>query len=134
MSGFTGSKHGDNDQQTASAELHAKVFSYVIGFLLSLTLTLSAYALVNSQLITGWGLMFSLVGMALLQVLVQLLFFLHLRHEAEPRWKLLVFDFMLVVVAILVFGTLWIMENLSYHSMTPEQTDTYMIEDEGIRR
>jgi cytochrome o ubiquinol oxidase operon protein cyoD len=116
------------------SNLQTGVVSYLTGFLLSLFLTFSAYALVQSQILTGWLLAAVLVGLALVQVLVQLLFFLHLRHEAEPRWKLLVFDFMLVVVAILVFGTLWIMNNLNYHAMSPQQTDNQIMQDERIQR
>ena len=109
------------------------IVSYSIGFLLSLFLTFTAYSFVRGQVLTGWQLTGAIIGLALVQVLVQLLFFLHLRHEAEPRWKLLVFDFMLVIVAILVFGTLWIMNNLNYHMLSPQQTDTYIIRDEGIK-
>ncbi len=110
------------------------LITYCVGFGLSLTLTLAAYGFVTGHVFSGLALTGVLAGLAIVQVLVQLLFFLHLRHEAEPRWKLLVFDFMLLIVAILVFGTLWIMNNLDYHAMTPGQTDTYIMKDEGIDR
>lgn len=108
--------------------------SYIVGFVLSLVLTLTAYSLVIGQVLTGSQLVAALIGLALVQTLVQLLFFLHLRHESAPRWKLLVFDFMLLIVAILVFGSLWIMNNLNYHMMTPQETDNYIMQDEGIKR
>ena len=61
----------------------------------------------------------------LAQFFTQLLFFLHLGRETKPRWKLLVFLFMTMIVAILVFGSLWIMYNLNYH-MTLQQMYQYL--------
>ncbi len=51
---------------------------------------------------------------AVLQLVVQLYYFLHMSEEARPRWNLQVLCFALVVVAIVVGGTLWIMYNLSH--------------------
>jgi len=112
------------------------VVSYCVGFVLSLALTITAYAMVTGKVLEGWPLIYSLTGLALVQMLVQLLFFLHLRHEDEPRWKLLVFDLMLLIVAILVFGSIWIMNNLNYHghSLPKEGTDQYIIQDEGFEQ
>jgi cytochrome o ubiquinol oxidase operon protein cyoD len=72
------------------------------------------------------------MGLALLQLIVQLICFMHVGQEEEPRWKLLVFDFTLVVIVIVVFGTLWIMGHLDHSSMTPQETKTYMHEHEGF--
>jgi cytochrome o ubiquinol oxidase subunit IV len=100
--------------------------SYVIGFVLSIVMTITAYLLVvghnslHRSYIIG-----AIVGLALLQFIVQLLFFLHLGRETKPRMKLFIFGFMVTVVLILVFGSLWIMNNLNYR-MTPQQIDTYM--------
>lgn len=111
--------------------------SYVIGFMISLILTLAAYSLVVSKVFSGYGLGLAIAALAILQLTVQLRLFLHLGKEPEPRWNLLVFDFMLLVVAILVFGSLWIMFSLDYHhsdSISPEKTDEYIFEEEGIKR
>ncbi len=48
------------------------------------------------------------------QMLVQLFFFLHMDEEAQPRWNMMALCFALLVVAIVVGGTLWIMSNLSH--------------------
>ncbi len=106
--------------------------SYVIGFVLSLGLTLSAYYVVVNGLLTGWGLLWAIIGLAVTQLVVQLLFFLHLGREDRPRWNLMAFLFMLLVLIILVFGSLWIMTNLNYHMVSPDETDTSIIDDEGI--
>jgi cytochrome o ubiquinol oxidase subunit IV len=106
--------------------------AYVVGFVSSLVLTISAYLLVvNHQSGTGTnGVLAAIVGLALVQFGVQLWFFLHLGQETKPRWKLLVLAFMIMVVLIMVFGSLWIMDNLNYR-MTPQQVNNYMNDQGG---
>lgn len=99
--------------------------SYVTGFVWSIGLTLIAYSLVVQDRFTRSTIVATIVALALIQFLVQLLYFLHLGTETKPRWKLFVFLFMVMVVAILVFGSLWIMNNLNYR-MTPQQVNTYL--------
>lgn len=99
--------------------------SYVSGFVLSIILTLGAYLMVIHHSFTADRIVGVIVGLALCQFLVQMLFFLHLGKETKPRWKLFVLLFMITVVLILVFGSIWIMNNLNYR-MTPEQINTYM--------
>lgn len=99
--------------------------SYVVGFIGSLVFTLAAYLLVTHDLLSRRVLIASVITLALAQFLTQLLFFLHLGRERQPRWKLLVFLFMVVVVAILVFGSLWIMYKLNYHQ-SPQQMFKYL--------
>ena len=112
---------------------HGTFLSYSIGFLISLELTLGAYLLVINQAFSSRRLILTIMGLAVAQLLVQLIFFLHLGRESKPRWNLVVFSFAATVVLILVIGSLWIMNHLNYHSMTPQQTNTYIIKDEGIQ-
>lgn len=118
--------------------IHGKAFkSYVVGFISPIVLTVTAYVLVVNRVFTGWGLAYAIIGLALMQLLVQLLFFLHIGQEQEPRWNLLIFDFMALVVVIIVFGSLWIMYNLDYNhgeTLSPEETSRQILEDEGIYR
>lgn len=111
---------------------------YVIGFLLSLALTLTAFVLVNNH-VTSQHAVFShavlvpVLGLlAIMQFVVQSVFFLHVATERRPRWKLLGFLFMLLVVLILVVGSIWIMQNLNYNMMGTDETRVYMREHEGI--
>jgi cytochrome o ubiquinol oxidase operon protein cyoD len=119
--------------ETKATESHGTLTSYSIGFVLSLVLTGVAYVVVANQLFSGFGLMAAIAALAFAQVLVQLFFFLHLGHETKPRLKLLVFLFMLLVLAIVVGGSLWIMQNLNYHMMPPKDMTNYIIKDEGMR-
>jgi cytochrome o ubiquinol oxidase operon protein cyoD len=104
--------------------------SYVIGFGLSLALTLCSYMLVAHHSLGRSGLIVATAVLALAQFFVQMRYFLHLGVEAKPRWKLLVFGFMTLVVLILVVGSLWIMSNLNYH-MSSHQMEEYLKNQDG---
>lgn len=106
--------------------------SYVVGFGMSIYLTLMAYLSVTHHLFSRRVLLFVLPTTALLQFVVQLIFFLHMGREFKPRWKLYVFLFMLVIVIILVAGSIWIMANLNYHTQTPAQVNKYLQSQDGL--
>jgi cytochrome o ubiquinol oxidase subunit IV len=108
------------------------IIRYVIGFAASIVLTVLAYVIVVNHVLSGWSLGYAILGLALVQATVQLVCFMHIGNEREPRWELLVLDMTLLIMAILVFGSLWIMNNLNYNMMTPSQTNTYMHENEGL--
>ena len=103
---------------------------YISGFVLSVGLTLAAYLLVTRRALGYQTLIAVIIGLALIQFLGQMYFFLHLGRETKPRWKLLVLGFMVSVVLILVLGSLWIMHNLNYR-MTPRQINQYMTSQNG---
>lgn len=88
--------------------------SYTIGFIISLILTFGAYFLVTEKWLSSMTTALILAALALIQALVQLVFFLHLGQEKKPYWNLQNFLFMLGVLVIIVVGTLWIMHNLDY--------------------
>ncbi len=104
---------------------------YVSGFALSLALTLTSYIAVTHHALRHDWLIGLILGLALVQFIVQLVFFLHLGPGRQQRLKRIVFFFMVVVVCILVFGSLWIMSNLSYR-MTPRQINSYMNSQDGL--
>ena len=51
--------------------------SYISGFLYSVILTLTAYYLVVNDVFSGWTLVFSILALAVVQLAVQLFYFLH---------------------------------------------------------
>jgi cytochrome o ubiquinol oxidase operon protein cyoD len=117
---------------------HGTLTTYTLGVLLSIILTIVPYVLVDRKVMDGQGLIMSLIGFAISQVFIQLIFFLHLNRESRPRLNIMAFMFMVVVVFIVVGGSLWIMANLNYHhgghNMSPKETDTYIFDEEGIKR
>ena len=106
----------------------------MVGFALSLLFTLAAYFLVANRLLSGGILTFTILGLALFQLVVQLLFFLHLGQESKPRWNLVIFLSTVSIILIIVLGSIWIMNNLDYRHMSPTETNTYILKDEGIQK
>ena len=119
----------EKSQQIAAAQesTHGSLISYCIGFLLSIVLTLAAYFLVVNELLQGGLLVAGLAILAIVQLLVQLIFFLHLGRESGRRWNLMMFLSMLLIVIIVVAGSLWIMHNLDYHMMPAEEMEQHMM-------
>jgi cytochrome o ubiquinol oxidase operon protein cyoD len=108
--------------------------SYTIGFALSLVLTFVTFIIADKQLMSGWAMVYVLAVLAIVQLFVQLIFFLHVGRESSQRWNTATLLFAAMVVIILVFGSLWIMSNLNYmheHGEEPEMTNEQIIHDEG---
>src|SRR5690348_8993633 len=89
--------------------------SYVIGFVLCVILTLMAFALVEMRLLTDANLYIALAMLAMAQLFVQSICFLRLNASSEGRWNLLPYLFTILIIAIFVGGSLWIMYNLNYN-------------------
>lgn len=112
--------------------------AYIKGYGLSLLLTLAAYVPVarhvNSHhaIYSDRSLLIAILILAIIQLVVQLVFFLHLGREDKPRWNLLVLGFAVLVVLIVVVGSLWIMSNLSYNMQTPQQLNQSVFDEENI--
>ncbi|NGX38158.1 MAG: Cytochrome bo(3) ubiquinol oxidase subunit 4 [Chlamydiae bacterium] len=87
----------------------------VLGFVLSLLLTMAAYRLVTRYHLTSTALTLTVLGLGTAQVLIQLVFFFHLGLESKPPWNLVTFLFMVLVVIIVLGGSLWIMHNLKHY-------------------
>jgi len=98
--------------------------SYLSGFILSIALTLAAYFAVTSHSADALWVIF---GVAIVQLFVQLVFFLHIGKGADRGWTWLFLSFALLVVFIVVGGSLWIMANLNYN-MTSDQMNASMLD------
>ena len=119
--------------------LASKPARLTTGLFLSLACTLIAWWIVSVHENSGhfeishtalyWG----VVACALVQLFVQLGFFLHVGEDRRPRWNTWALGFAAIVVSIIVFGSIWIMDHLSYHmSGSPTDTDHAIMHDEGI--
>ncbi len=119
--------------QDSSETGDASAKTYTIGFILSLILTIVPFTLVAQKMLHGNVLIAALFGFALLQLYVQLVFFLHMGQGRDRRWNLAAFLFTVLVVLIVVLGSLWIMNNLHYNMESPRELDKRLIEKEGFK-
>lgn len=107
---------------------------YTYGFVASLLLTIASF--LAAQLGSGEGMLYLIVGVLLLlagiQMIIQLYCFLHLKYEHIAYSKLNVFLFSFIMLLIVVIGSIWVMKNLDYNMMMPqEEIDSYMLEQNG---
>ena len=102
-----------------------RLYSYILGFVLSLILTLVPAMLVvwheqSNHLTPSHEFLYAaFCTLAVLQLGVQLYFFLHVGRERGPKWNTSILCFAAVVVAILMGGTLWIMHSLAHLHTDP---------------
>jgi len=96
---------------------HASLTSYVSGFLLAAALTLLAFLIVASGSLTGAALAAVIGILAAAQIAVHLVLFLHMSRAPALRWHTFAMLFTLVVVAILISGSIWIIYHLQTNMM-----------------
>lgn len=89
----------------------------IIGFLFSLLWIGLAYWMYIEEANEGWWLSLLFVSVAIAYGLSHLIFYLHLGLEDKPRWNLLSMFFLVLVIAIIIAGSNWIMINLDYNVM-----------------
>lgn len=115
--------HDELSLKEIQKEWHGTYKAYAIGFVLSLLLTLTSFSLVIFKVLSGYALIYSVVALALVQAIVQLIFFLHLGQEPKPRWESVIFAFMVTILLIIVIGTLWVMNDLNNRMMPMDGMD-----------
>ena len=93
--------------------------SYLIGFILSAALTIAAFWAAYAL---GTLAIPLIVGAALIQLVIQLTFFLHIGENAS-RSHLVSLGLTLVILCIVIGGTLWIMYNLEHLHINPPTLD-----------
>lgn len=116
----------------ATRDSQIPYMSYVVGFILSVITTLIAYLFVVNDLWPAEILVPIVLGIAVVQLIVQMVFFLHIGRGS--RWKGLTFVFTAIIIFIVFGGTVWVMANLNYNmmDMSPAEQHKYMSEHEGI--
>lgn len=116
---------------------HGSVFTYSVGFVLSIVLTLVAYGAVeyhrnSDHLGLPHELIIPLVmSLAVMQLFVQLIFFLHVGFNKKDPWNLVFLLSTVSIILLVILASLWIMYHLNYNMM-PEQMEDYLLWKEGI--
>jgi cytochrome o ubiquinol oxidase subunit IV len=95
---------------------HGSVKSYLTGFVLSVILTVIPFALVMYPTLPKPVTAAVVAIFAVIQVVVHLIYFLHLNFSPHQRWNVTALVFSTVVIALLVGLSLWIMYSV-HHNM-----------------
>jgi cytochrome o ubiquinol oxidase operon protein cyoD len=98
--------------------------TYVIGFGLSIVLTIIPFTLVmNHYNIIRSTILITIVLLAIVQAIVHLRCFLHLKPASDQSWNWLSFVYTLILLLALVGGSAWIIYHLN-NNMMPMQNMT----------
>ncbi len=89
--------------------------TYVVGFALATGLTIASFALARGQWLTPASLVTALVVLAIAQMIVHLIFFLHITTAPAQKTNILALLLTLLIISLVVIGSLWIMAQLNTH-------------------
>ena len=121
--------HDHHDDHHDGSAVHGSMKDYVIGFVLSVILTAIPFWLVMNNVIsdpatTG----FVILGFAAVQMVVHMVYFLHMNAKSEGGWNMLALLFTIIIVVITLAGSLWVMYHMNKnmmpnmpHIMSPQQ-------------
>jgi cytochrome o ubiquinol oxidase subunit IV len=98
-------------------DVRTGVQGYVIGLALAALLTVASFYVVHTPLIWGPGIPVALVVLAIAQIGVHLVFFLHITSAPDNTNNVLALAFGVLIVALIIGGSLWIMTYLNDRMM-----------------
>lgn len=96
---------------------HGSRGTYLVGFLLSVVLTAIPFWMVMTGALAPQATAIVIVALAVVQILVHTVCFLHVNTRAEGGWTLMAYAFTAVMVLIVIVGSLWIMYHLNSNMM-----------------
>jgi cytochrome o ubiquinol oxidase subunit IV len=115
-----GGPHGPGGEEGA---FHATLKDYLTGLLLAAILTVIPFWLVMGKVLGSSGATITIIlTLAVVQIVVHVIYFLHMNTKSERGWSFLALIFTLVLVVIALAGSLWVMYHLN-QNMMPVSTE-----------
>ena len=111
-----GDEHGDSEVDIASG-----IRGYLIGLVIAVGLSMVSFYIARSPLVWAPSIPIALSVLALAQMGVHLVFFLHITAGKDSLNNVLALAFGILIVMLLVFGSLWIMMNLNRNMLPMDQ-------------
>ena len=115
--------HGDvaPGDERGPADIPHAIRGYLVGLALATLLTCVSFYIAQSTLVWQPSIPIALSVLALAQMGVHLVFFLHITSGPDSVNNVMALAFGLLIVALLVFGSLWIMTHLNHNVMPMEK-------------
>jgi cytochrome o ubiquinol oxidase operon protein cyoD len=113
------SQHGD--APTIENDHSGNFVSYTAGLVFALLLTGTSFLVSQTDLLWEPGVPAGLAVLAIAQMGVHLVFFLHIGTGPDNTNTVLALAFGVLIVALVVSGSLWIMANLNANMMSPSE-------------
>jgi HlyD family secretion protein len=109
------------DQRLAGAEIAEAIKSYLIGLGLAALLTIVSFFISGTTLVWGPSIPVALVVLAIAQMGVHLVFFLHITTGPDNVNNVMALAFGVLIVLLILAGSLWIMANLNHNMASMDQ-------------
>ena len=107
--------HDAHDDGGAS---HSTLKGYVTGFVLSVILTAVPFWLVMGKVFEKPSVTaLVILAFAAVQIVVHMVYFLHMDTKSQGGWTMLALIFTVVLVGITLIGSLWVMNHLKTNMM-----------------
>ncbi len=108
----------DGTEQHVEGAPHASFDEYLTGFCLSVVLTVIPFWLVLGDVLDSPGLtIFLIISFGTVQMVVHMIYFLHLNTKSEGGWIIISLSFTVMLVVIAIAGSIWIMFHLDRNMM-----------------
>jgi cytochrome o ubiquinol oxidase subunit IV len=98
-----------------------RLAGYVVGLGLAVLLTATSFFVAGTDLVWHPSIPVAIVVLAIAQMGVHLVFFLHITTGADNTNNVLALAFGLLIVVLVIGGSLWIMANLNHNMMPIDQ-------------
>ena len=109
--------HDAHGSHEAHEEPHGSFRDYMLGFVLSVVLTAIPFWLVMERPLATTPTAILVIGFAAIQVVVHMVYFLHMNGRAEGGWTMTALLFTIIVVVITIAGSAWVMYHLNTNMM-----------------
>jgi cytochrome o ubiquinol oxidase operon protein cyoD len=118
-----GHDHHDHHDDHDEGASHSTFKGYMTGFILSVILTAIPFWVVMDKVFDQSSTTAMVVlGLAAVQIVVHMIYFLHMNARSEGGWNMLALIFTIVIVVITLAGSLWVMYHLNVNMM-PSMTE-----------
>jgi cytochrome o ubiquinol oxidase subunit IV len=94
------------------------VRSYLLGLALAIGLTIASFWIARTHIIYGPSVPVALVALAVAQMGIHLVFFLHITTAPDNTNNVLALALGVLIVFVLVFGTVWVMAHMNHNMMS----------------
>ena len=102
------------------AATHFTLRGYATGFIAAVALTTIPFWLVMGKIFSSSSTTAAVIlAFAAVQIVVHMVYFLHMDAKSEGGWNLLALVFTIMLVVIALSGSLWVMYHLN-HNMMPD--------------
>jgi cytochrome o ubiquinol oxidase operon protein cyoD len=115
--------HGDvaPGDELEPHDVRRAIGGYLVGFALATLLTCVSFYIARSTLVWQPSIPIALSVLAIAQMGIHLVFFLHITSGPDNVNNVMALAFGLLIVMLLVFGSLWIMTHLDHNTMPMER-------------